>query len=190
MTVTVLVLEPFAFVAVNVNAVLEVTLTTFDVPVTAPTPESTETLVALLTSQIKVTNPAPVRLEGVALKALMIGFGVAVAGCTVTVTVLDTLESPADVALICTAVFTVTLGAVYVTLEPVVADKLPPPDTMLQFTPVLNVPVPLTVAVRLEVAAEAMVAGVALASMAVILMLAVLPVWLLNLQHWRAERQA
>lgn len=41
---------------------------------------------------------------------------------------------------------------------------------MLQFTPALNAPVPLTVAVRLEVAAEAIVAGMALASMPVTLM--------------------
>jgi hypothetical protein len=74
MTLTLWVVEPLAFVAVRTKVVLLVTLTVLEVPVTAPTPLSTESVVAALTSQLSVTAPPPAgRLGGVAVKLLMVG---------------------------------------------------------------------------------------------------------------------
>jgi hypothetical protein len=75
LTLTLCVVEPLLFVAVRVKVVVLVTLTVVEVPVTAPTPLSTESVVASLTSHCKVTLPPPAgRLEGLAVKLEMVGF--------------------------------------------------------------------------------------------------------------------
>ena len=54
-------------------------------------------------------------------------------------------------------------------MTPVLLERLPPPETMLQLTFALKAPVPITTAFKLEVAPLEILAGVAVASMPVIL---------------------
>jgi hypothetical protein len=74
LTVVVAVLVPFAFVAVRVKTVVAPSAgVVVLVPVTAPTPWSMESEVALLTVQLKVEVPFRATVAGEALKPVMEG---------------------------------------------------------------------------------------------------------------------
>ena len=87
---------------------------------------------------------------------------------TLRLTSADLLESCTLVARITVTLEAFRLGAVKVTLAPVVALKVPPPLTMLQLTPLPNAPVPVTVALKAVVAAASRVLEAALTVTAVI----------------------
>lgn len=73
-------------------------------------------------------------------------------GLTVTFVVPFFVVSPTDVALMTTVCCVATVGAVYVTCPPLVEESVPPPETIIHVTPLLNDPVPATVAVSVDVA--------------------------------------
>ena len=100
-TSNVLVLEPLAFVALNVKVLLPLTGTLLEVsPVTTPTPWSMERLVAPVAFQANKTLPPPEgKLLGVAVKLEITGLAVATTGETIKVSVFEKFASPADVAL-------------------------------------------------------------------------------------------
>lgn len=124
-TVVLEVTDPVALVAVKVKFLLEVTFTTFEVPVTVPTPWSMDNVVARVVAHDRVTSPPPTgRLEGVAVNEVMVGASDAALAVTVNVNCLLAIN-PGVVPV------TVT------TLEPTVAALVAVRLMMLAFPVVL-----------------------------------------------------
>ena len=160
--VTRTIVVPITFGAVNVTFMPEVALR-------FPAPLSIAHVTALLNEPVPVTDATkvevsaplnvtcdalmliPVMLEGV-MTALMFKVisAVLLGSCTLVARTIVVLESA-------------RLGALKVMGEPVVAESVPPPLTMLQLTAVLKTPVPVTMALNSVFAAAFKVVITALA---------------------------
>ena len=125
----------------------------FPVPVTAAVKVALSDSRSATRDAVTVT-PEMVEPDATAL-TLMLTSAVLLGSCTLVARITVTLGAG-------------WLGAVKVTLAPVVALNAPPPLTMLQLTPVPNAPVPVTVAFKAVVAAASSVLEAALTVTAVI----------------------